>query len=87
VTDIPVKPICKTLRQTAIIFNVSTRTIRRRANCGELEWLGAQITVRSIERYVEERAGKGGIDDEPEEKPKEIEREVVIIRSNWATRW
>jgi hypothetical protein len=52
-----------------------------------LEWLGAQITVRSIERYVEERAGKGGIDDEPEEKPKEIEREVVIIRSNWATRW
>lgn len=51
--DIPVRPHRKTLRQTAIILNVSIRTVRRYLNAGKLEWSANQVSVESIRDYLE----------------------------------
>ena len=51
-TDLPVRPHRKTLRQTAIIVNVSTKTVRRYLDQGKLEWSGDQVSVASIIKFL-----------------------------------
>lgn len=51
--DLPVKPLRKTLRQTAIILNVSERTVRRYLDTGKLQWSGNQVSVASIAAFLQ----------------------------------
>lgn len=51
--DLPVKPHRKTLKQTAIILNVSDRTVRRYLDNGRLEWSGNQVSVASITKFLQ----------------------------------
>ncbi len=47
-TDLPVVALRKTLRQTAVILNVSEKTVRRYLDTGRLQWAGNQVSVESI---------------------------------------
>jgi len=67
--DIPVKPMRKTLRQTAIILNVSERTVRRYLDNGKLQWSGNQVSVASIIAFLERGP-------DPEEQSIEIEAKL-----------
>jgi hypothetical protein len=61
-TDIPVKPHRKTLLQTAVILNVTAKTVRRYLDNGKLSWSGNQVSVTSIELFLQTTSPK---DDEP----------------------
>ena len=50
--DLPVMPQRKTLQQTAIILNISVRTVRRYLDTGKLKWAGSQVSVASILEYM-----------------------------------
>ena len=53
-TELPVKPHRKTLHQTAIILNVSIKTIRRYLDGGKLLWAGGnQVSVESIVIFLQ----------------------------------
>lgn len=67
--DIPVKPMRKTLRQTAIILNVSERTVRRYLDDGKLQWSGNQVSVASIAAFLQRGP-------DPEEHTEDIEAKL-----------
>lgn len=60
-TDLPVKPHRKTLQQTAIILNVSIKTVRRYLDNNKLAWSGNQVSIESIITYLNTATPK----DEP----------------------
>lgn len=66
-TGMPVRPWRKTVQQTAVILNVSQRTIRRMADKEDLEWAGGQITIESIEKYQAKVRGMRKHDETPEQ--------------------
>jgi hypothetical protein len=68
-SDLPVKPMRKTIRQTAIILNVSRRTVYRYLEEGKLLWSGNQVLLSSIIKLLEtESHEEEETDEEVEEK-------------------
>ena len=76
--DIAVRPARKTLRQAAIILNVSIKTVRRMADANELQWNAGQITVESIAQYLKKSNGRRKKDENDEEIGKKIQQAIRI---------
>lgn len=70
-TDIPVKPHRKTLQQTALILNVSVKTVRRYLDNGRLIWSGNQVSIESIDIELKTERPKDiePIENIPEHRP------------------
>lgn len=85
-TDIPVRPHRKTLQQTAIILNVTVRTVRRYLEKGLLKWSGNQVSVASIEAFLASEKVEETVDEVDEKIKKECFKKQPLQRrprSGW----
>ena len=78
--DLKVKPYRKTLRQTAIILNVSVRTVRRYLAAGRIEWSGNQVSVESIIRELKRQPDSDKSDEEIEKAINEVSKSIAHTR-------
>lgn len=91
-TDLPVKPHRKTLQQTAVILNVTVRTVRRYLDKGLLKWSGNQVSVASIEAFLSSEKSLEEPTEEveaalsDEENPRKQARRVAR-GTGWVNRW
>jgi len=77
-----IKPLRLTVKQTAEKLNVSPRKVRREADKGNLTWSRGQITVESIEKWMEEAEGKRARDESDEEIEEKMKRTMARHRGD-----
>lgn len=74
--EIRIEPYRVKLFQAAIILNDSIKTVRRRAEKGEIEWSDGQITIASIRKYLSKTNGKRKKDENDAEVEKKIQQAI-----------
>lgn len=84
-TDLPVRPMRKTIRQTAIILNVSRATVYRYLEQGKLKWSGNQVLLSSIMEFLNTQNEETETEEEVEKKlqnaPKRSRRTSGWVRN------
>lgn len=82
-----VRPYRKTITQTAIILNISKRSVRRKADAGDIEWSDGQITIASIQKYLSKSNGKRKKEEASEEVEEKIQHAIPKPQSRPAGGW